>query len=289
MTVFNLGSINIDNVYRVPHLPSPGETLAATGYERGLGGKGANMSVAATRAGARTIHIGAVGADGGWACEQMRDAGVDIRHIARLTHTLTGHAIINVDRKGENAIVLVPGANREIPENALVAALAEAKPGDTLLLQNETILQTRAVEIARDHGLFTAFAAAPFEIEATNVLLPWLDFLILNEIEAHQLTRSTGKTLAELDVDHVIVTLGAKGARWFHGGQVQEFPALPVTPVDTTGAGDTFTGYVLAARDQGLPMGKAIDLAGRAAALAVTRHGAVNAIPALKEVREAQF
>lgn len=289
MAIFNLGSINADNVYRVSHLPAPGETLAATTYERGLGGKGANMSVAAARAAARVVHIGAVGADGGWACKQMEDAGVDIRHVARLTDTPTGHAIINVDRKGENAIVLLPGANYAIPEDTLIAALSEAGPGDTLLMQNETTLQLRAVELARDRGLFTAFAAAPFEIKATSALLPWLDFLILNEIEALQLTGATGKIPAGLGIDHVVVTLGDKGARWYHQGKVLDFPALPVTPVDTTGAGDTFTGYVLAARDRGMPMEKAIELAGRAAALAVTRHGAASAIPELTEVSEAHF
>ncbi len=289
MAIFNLGSINVDHVYRVPHLPEPGETLAATNYERGLGGKGANMSVAAARAAARIVHIGAVGTDGIWASKQMEDAGVDIRHVARLTHTPTGHAIINVDDKGENAIVLLPGANHAIPEDTVMAALSEAEPGDTLLMQNETTLQVRAVEMARDRGLFTAFAAAPFEIEATTELLPWLSFLILNEIEALQLTRATGKTPAELGVNHVIVTLGDKGARWFHHGQAMSFPALPVTPVDTTGAGDTFTGFVLAARDRGARMEKAIELAMRAAALAVTRHGAANAIPKLDEVNQARF
>ena len=119
MTVFNLGSINADLFYRVPHLPGPGETLASTDHSRGLGGKGANMSVAIARAAARAVHIGAVGSDGRWAVERLLEYGVDTRHIARLG-AATGHAIIMVDAEGENAIVLFQGANRAIADELVV-------------------------------------------------------------------------------------------------------------------------------------------------------------------------
>ncbi|WP_270725229.1 ribokinase [Shimia sp. Alg240-R146] len=289
MAIYNLGSINADYFYRVPHLPGPGETLAANGLSRGLGGKGANMSVAAARAGAHTIHIGAVGVDGLWARDQMMESGVDTRHVATLEDTPTGHAIINVDDAGENAIVLLPGANHEIPSKTRAAALSEASLGDTLLVQNETLNQAKTAKTARDLGLYVAYAAAPFDATATAAILPFLDFLILNEIEAAQLTAATSKTPDALGVADVIVTFGAKGARWLSGDTIRDFPAMPVTPVDTTGAGDTFTGYVLAARDRGLPMEQAIALASRAAALMVTRHGTADVIPDLKEVDEARF
>ena len=113
MTIWNLGSINADYVYRVPHLPEPGETIAAANLERGLGGTGANMSVAAARAGARASHIGAVGPDGRWAVDRLTEYGVDTRWIREVSHP-TGHAIINVDDSGENAIVIYPGAGRLI-------------------------------------------------------------------------------------------------------------------------------------------------------------------------------
>ncbi|KPA19824.1 Ribokinase [Shimia sp. SK013] len=289
MAIYNLGSINADYFYRVPHLPGPGETLAADGLTRGLGGKGANMSVAAARAGAHTIHIGAVGMDGLWARDQMMESGVDTRHVATLDNTPTGHAIINVDDAGENAIVLLPGANHKIPSKTRAAALSEASPGDTLLVQNETLNQADTAKTARELGLYVAYAAAPFDATATAAILPFLDFLILNEIEAAQLTAATAKTPDALGVADVIVTLGAKGARWLSGDTIRDFPAMPVTPVDTTGAGDTFTGFVLAARDRGLPMEQAIALATRAAALMVTRHGTADVIPDLKEVDEARF
>ncbi|MGD9864616.1 MAG: ribokinase [Pseudodonghicola sp.] len=286
MAIWNLGSINADMVYRVPHLPAPGETLAATGYQRFLGGKGANMSVAAARAAAHVRHIGAVGPDGAWMVERLLEYGVDTRHIA-LVDAPTGHAIVAVEPGGENQILIYPGANRAIPEPAVQAALAEAGAGDTLLIQNETNAQAMAARIGRDLGLRVAYAAAPFEAGAVRAVLPFLDFLILNAVEAQQLEAATGLAPAALPVRDVIVTLGAGGARHIDtiSGQSRDFPAIPVTPVDTTGAGDTFTGYVLAGLDRGLPMAQAIAQAMRAAAIMVTRHGTADVIPDLKDVQ----
>ena len=286
MAIWNLGSINADMVYSVPHLPGPGETLAATGYARFLGGKGANMSVAAARAAAHVRHIGAVGPEGGWAVERLMEYGVDTRHIARV-EAATGHAIVAVEPGGENQIVIYPGANRAIPEAQVAAALAGADAGDTLLLQNETNAQELAARLGRDLGLRVAYAAAPFEAAAVQAVLPYLDFLILNEVEAEQLQAATGLNPGALPVRDVIVTLGAKGARYFDtkSGETRDFPAVPVTPVDTTGAGDTFTGYVLAGLDRGLPMAQAIAQAMRAAAIMVTRHGTADVIPDLKDVQ----
>ncbi len=289
MAIYNLGSINADYFYRVPHLPGPGETLAARSVARGLGGKGANMSVAAARAGAHAVHVGAVGTDGVWATQRLTEFGVDTRHIALLSDTPMGQAIINVDDAGENAIVLLPGANFEISEQVIANALTEASPGDTLLFQNETNGQRLAAKMARDLGITVAYAAAPFDAAAAASVLDLLDFLILNEVEAAQLAEATGKSAADLGVKDVIITLGAKGARWIHQGTAREFPALSVTPVDTTGAGDTFTGYVLAALDRAMPMEQAITLAMRAGALMVTRSGTADVIPDLKDVLDARF
>lgn len=282
MAIWNLGSINGDHVYALPHMPSPGETLAARSLTTGLGGKGANMSVACARAGASVRHIGAVGPDGAWAVDRLRTYGVDTTHIATLDAP-SGHAIIAVDDRGENMILLFPGANRLLPRAHVDAALALAQPGDWFLTQNETNLQTEAASLARSRGLRVAYAAAPFEATAVEAMLPHLDLLILNEVEADQLVDTTGRTIATLGLKDVIVTLGAEGCLWFHEGQESSFPALRVTPVDTTGAGDAFTGYVLAALDEGAPMPDAIRLATRASALKVTRPGAADAIPTRAE------
>lgn len=284
MTIWNLGSINADFVYRVPHIPAPGETLASTGREVFLGGKGANMSVAAARAGTRVGHIGAVGPDGQWAVDRLMEYGVDTRQIAHV-ETETAQAIIMVAADGENAIVLHPGANHAIPQAALQTALAEAQTGDWFVTQNETNLQRTGAELARKMGLRVAYAAAPFSADRVMAVIDALDFLILNAVEAAQLEKATGLAVDALPVRDVIVTQGAEGATWFGAEGPVTVPAIPVDPVDTTGAGDTFTGYVLAALDRGLPMRQALDLATRAAALMVTRHGTADVIPDLLEVQ----
>lgn len=290
MTIYNLGSINIDMVYQVPHLPTPGETLAAKVYSQGLGGKGANMSVATARAAAHVRHIGAVGADGRWAVERMLEYGVDTTHISELS-AATGHAIINVDDAGENAIVLWAGANAQISVDQIGRALAEANTGDTLMMQNETTGQLASAKMAKELGLRVVYAAAPFDADAVTPLLPYIDLLVLNEIEAQQLEATIGKALGELPIDNAIVTLGGDGCRWYANSAklVSDFPAIKVDPVDTTGAGDTFTGYVVAGLDRGMPMEQAIKLATQAGALMVTRLGAADVIPDLKEIQDAKL
>ncbi|MBY6056408.1 ribokinase [Leisingera daeponensis] len=290
MAIWNLGSINADMVYAMPHLPAAGETLAARSLDRFLGGKGANMSVAATRAGSEVHHIGAVGPDGAWAVERLTGYGVSTEHVARVAAP-TGHAIIAVEPGGENQIILFPGANRALTREHLDQALDLAAAGDILVLQNETSMQAEAAKLGRQKGLCVCYAAAPFDADAVQAVLPYLDFLILNEIEAQQLEQATGKTPGDLGIKDVIITLGAKGARHIGGeaGSVLEVQALPVTPVDTTGAGDTFTGYVLSGLDRGLAMSEAMSQANRAAALMVTRRGTADVIPDLQEVQAANF
>lgn len=286
MPVFNLGSINADLIYRVPHLPSAGETLAAQSRVQGLGGKGANMSVAAARAAARTIHIGAVGPDGQWAIDRLLEYGVDTRHIFSVD-VPTGHAMIAVDEKGENLILLFPGANQAIGTAHLATAFAEARAGDFFLFQNETSGGVEGARMARAQGLRVVYAAAPFDIDAVKQVLPLLDMLVMNEVEAEQLRASTGLKPRALPIHDVVITLGSKGARWLQPrlGTDHLVPARKVDAVDTTGAGDTFTGYLIAGLDRGLPMEQALSMASDAAALMVTRRGTADVIPDLAEVQ----
>lgn len=285
VTIFNLGSINTDHFYRLAHLPQPGETLAAASYRRGLGGKGANQSVAAARAGADLRHIGAVGADGRWMVGRLCDLGVDCVHVCEVAEP-SGHAIINIDDAGENAIVIFPGANRAIPEATWRTALGDAGPGDWLIVQNETSLQVEAARFAQEQGLFVAYSAAPFDAEAVRPILPHITHLLVNEVEAAQLCEALRVTLTDLPVPYLIVTLGEKGALWLDraAGVRTEVPAFSVTPVDTTGAGDTFAGYLIAALAEGMAPADAMRLASAAAALKVTRSGTADAIPARAEV-----
>ena len=283
MTIFNLGSINIDHVHRVARLPGPGETVAALGYARGLGGKGVNQSLAAAAAGARVHHIGAVGAEGGWIVERLAAAGIDVADLT-VVEGATGQGIVCVDAAGENQIVIHGGANRALTLEQIDRALARARPGDWFLAQNETNLIAEGFARARSLGLRTAYAAAPFEAAAAAGLIGSIDLLALNEVEAGQLAAHLGTAAEALPVPELLVTLGARGARWRAGGTVREVAAFAVTPVDTTGAGDTFLGVFLAARDGGAAPQAALRQAAAAAALQVTRPGAADAIPAGPEV-----
>lgn len=288
--IWNLGSINADNFYHLPHLPAPGETLAATEFTQGLGGKGANMSVAAARAAARVMHIGAVGFDGTWALQRLLEYGVDTPHIT-VVDVPTGHANISIDANGENSIVLFGGANQIITDQMIGAALTEASPGDTLLMQNETNGQVYAARTAKTLGLKVAYAAAPFDADAVSKVMEYVDLLVLNAVEADQLRFATGQGLDDLPVADIVVTLGAEGCKWVSNKAktTKTYPAYTVDPVDTTGAGDTFTGYLVAALDRGMGMEDAIDLASRAGALMVTRHGTADVIPDLKEIQDHDF
>ncbi|WP_138466281.1 ribokinase [Poseidonocella sp. HB161398] len=285
MTIYNLGSINIDKVLRVPHLPAPGETLAAHGYAEGLGGKGANQSVAAARAGAQVVHLGAVGPDGDAMLALMAADGIDLSQVARL-ETPTGMALIMVDDAAENSIAILHGANVLVPDETVAAALAAAAPGDTLLLQNETSGQAEAAGQARRAGLRVVYSAAPFEPEAVRQVLGNVSVLLLNELEAAQLTEALGQPLEALGVAHVVVTRGKAGAVHHDvgAGTQTAYPSPEVAAVDTTGAGDTFAGYLAAGLDQGLGWEAALRRALAAAALSVTRPGASAAIPDAADV-----
>ncbi|MDM7459863.1 MAG: ribokinase [Paracoccus sp. (in: a-proteobacteria)] len=283
MAIWNLGSINIDHVYHLDALPRPGETIAARSYTKGLGGKGANQSIAAARAGANTLHLGAMGRQDDWLCDRLVAAGIDLTHVARLDHEATGHAIILLDAMAENEIVIHPGANRAIAEDHLAAALNGMTARDTLLLQNETNGQRAAARIARGRDARVIYSAAPFDCAAVAKVLPHVTILAMNEGEAAELSRAMASPPS---VSGMLVTLGAKGAEYrdFQRNEVHRQPAFPVVAVDTTGAGDTFVGYFAAALDEGSPIAAALRLAAAAAALQVTRHGAADAIPTRAEV-----
>lgn len=282
--ILNLGSINIDHFYHLPRMPGPGETLAATSHAVGLGGKGANQSVAAARAGARVVHIGGVGSEA-WALDRLSGFGVDCRFVERL-EVATGHAIILVDQRGENSIILYPGANRAFSQAGIAAALGDAGPGDTLLIQNETLHQADAARMAQVRGLRVIYSAAPFEADAVRAVIPFVSLLVLNAVEAAQLAEAQGMDLDDLPVPEVLITRGAEGAEWHdlrRGVRIFQ-PSFPVRPVDTTGAGDTFAGYFAAGLDEGLGPQTALRLAAAAAALMVTRVGTADATPTRAEV-----
>ena len=193
-----------------------------------------------------------------------------------------------MDEAGENQIILYPGANHAISEVRLEDRLAAAEASDIFLFQNETNAQLKGATLASQQGMRVAYAAAPFEAAAVRAVLPLLDLLVLNAVEARQLQEATGHSPDRLPVRDVVVTQGARGAVWYEtdSARATEIAAIPCDPVDTTGAGDTFTGYLVAGLDRGFGMRQALDLASKAAAIMVTRSGTADAIPDLKDIED---
>ncbi len=288
--VLNFGSLNIDHVYQVPHFVRPGETLSCREYARFAGGKGLNQSVALARAGVRVAHAGKIGADGEFLEETLRTAGVDTHFLLRGPEA-TGHAIIQVDREGQNCILFYPGANQTLTREEILGILGQVKPGTILLLQNEINEIPFLLEEGKRRGLICAINPAPCGPEVLNYPLELADLLFVNEVEGAELSGGATAPAKILDIltvrypdMEIILTLGGDGA--CRGKGPDRFhvasPAVPV--VDTTSAGDTFTGYYLAARLRGCSPERAMETAALAGSLAVSRAGAAASIPRADEV-----
>ena len=291
MAIYNLGSINIDYIYGLPHLVTAGETLAATRYDTVLGGKGANQSIAIAKAGGTVFHAGMIHRnDANW-LKPLNSAGVDTNAVL-LGDTPTGHAIVAVDddgdHRGENQIILAPLSNQALPSSLIGELLQTATDGDWALAQNETNLTADFLTAAKTRGLHICYSAAPFVVNTALALLPIIDVLIVNNIEAEALSHATSKPVDKLNIPHLIITHGAAGANYSGINGKFHIPAVQVAAVDATGAGDTYLGYVLAQLDQHIPMKTAMHIAGNAAAIQVTRHGASTAIPNMTETLASQ-
>jgi len=304
VTVYNFGSINIDYVYRVKRFVQPGETLASESLETVLGGKGANQSVALARAGAKVKHLGRISRSDQWAVDALTEFGVDCSGVETI-EAPSGHAIIQVDAHGENAIVLHGGANQSFDAESLAALLNDAQPGDWLLLQNECNALAEAFAIGLEKKLNIAFNPAPMSDSVASLPLQHCQVLILNEVEALQLANqpdaATGKPAATgehrmanaalhnaLQARYpdclIVLTLGSKGAVLLHDNQSVHVDASQVEVVDSTGAGDTFVGYFLSGLLDKLTPEQALKRACAAGALAVTVAGATPGIPSLAAV-----
>ncbi|MBX3583067.1 MAG: ribokinase [Rhizobiaceae bacterium] len=289
-----VGSINLDLIANVDRLPGPGETLRSSGFSTSAGGKGANQALAAARAGGQTRMIGAVGRDG-FASEALaclKEAKVDLTGV-REAAAATGIALIFVDEKGENVIVVAPGAN----DTVLAGDLTKARftEDEVVLLQHEIPLATieATLSAVAAAGGTSVLNTAPFRAEAAK-LLPEADFVIANETEfdlyadALQLVgddrKSRMRDFAGRTGRTIIVTLGADGVIAATPEHELAVPALDVTPVDTVGAGDTFCGYFGAGLAAGLPLDEALRRAAAAGSLACLKKGAQPAIPHANEV-----
>ena len=283
--ILNIGSLNLDYVYAVPHFVEAGETLLSSRRDVFAGGKGLNQTVAAARAGAEVCHGGAVGVDGDMLLDLLRDAGADVSAVARVD-VPTGHAVIQVTPQGENAILILGGANRAVSPETVGIALEKVGPGDILLLQNEINGLDHIIRRAAQKGLRILFNPAPMEKAVKDLPLELLDTLIVNEGEGKALAGDMDALKAAYPNQKILLTQGSRGASLWTGSEVLFQPAFPVEAVDTTAAGDCFLGYYAAALAENLPYAAALRLAAAASALSVQRQGAAPSIPLRGEVED---
>ncbi|GAB2850744.1 ribokinase [Microbacterium insulae] len=288
-----LGSVNLDMVSRQERLPVPGETIFGHELQRVPGGKGLNQAVAAARSGAGVAFLGRVGADaeGTLLAGVLSSEGIDVDRLARDADRSTGVALVSVLDDGENAIVVMAGANGSEDwtlDDELV--LADASALVTQLERPPTLVR-RALESARRHALVTILTPAPVTEEAAD-LLPLVDLLLLNEHEATSLARvfdpiAAASRLSEI-CELVVMTRGATATCVARGGEVvMEVPSRPTVVVDTTGAGDCFAGTLIARLAAGDALPEALRWATTAASLSVARPGASSSMPQWDEVRAA--
>jgi len=291
LKIVNFGSLNIDKVYSVPHFVSAGETLSSTNYEEFPGGKGLNQSIALAKAGAEVYHAGKIGKDGLFLKDILSESNVNIDWIDEIGNT-TGHAIIQVSSSGENCILLFGGANKEITIDQINHILANFSQDDLLLLQNEINNLEYIVEKAHQKGLKIVLNPSPIDETMIKLDFSKIDYLILNEIEAKAITGENmndkifQKLLSLNNQLKIVLTLGTEGVIYKDSVQEHRQPSYKVDAVDTTAAGDTFLGYFLSQISQHTDIKKSLQIAAKAASIAVTRKGAASSIPTWQEVIE---
>lgn len=305
--ILSFGSLNIDYVYSVDHFVQKGETLASGALEIFSGGKGLNQSVALGRAGAEVFHAGAVGPDGQFLLDLLQEAGVDTHLVKRLESVRTGNAIIQRDPEGNNCILLYGGANQAITREQVKESLEGFGAGDYIVLQNEINQMPFLMEQAHAKEMHIVLNPSPMNSRIFEMPLGCVDYLILNEVEAAQILEAdtpalgdekaalgdekAGEAMAELlkkkfPRSRIVLTLGENGSVYCGEETRIRQPAYAVRAVDTTAAGDTFTGYFIAGISRGMSAEEALDTASRAAAIAVTKPGAAPSIPAWEQVQD---
>ena len=291
MKILCFGSCNIDMVYAVDHILRPGETMAADALQMFPGGKGLNQAIALARAGASVEFAGCIGPDGQFLRDTLTECGVDLRHL-RTVEEKTGHAIIQVDKGAENAILIFAGANGMVTKAQIEETLADFSAGDFLLVQNEINLLPELVQAAAKIGMQIVFNPSPLNAQARAVDLQHVQYLLVNETEARDITGSdepsTLQTYIRQNAPHlkIVLTRGKQGSIYFDAERTYVQQAFKVKSVDTTAAGDTYTGYFIAGLSRGDSYQESMMYASAASAIAVSREGAASSVPTRKEVSE---
>ena len=293
MRVLNFGSLNLDYVYGVDHFVLPGETQDSLSRSVKYGGKGLNQSIALVRAGAAVSHAGCIGKDGEPLESMLRENGVDTSCL-RSVDEMQGHTMIQVNRTGENCILLYGGSNRCVTEDQIRDTLSRFSAGDWLVLQNEINVLPAIVRLAAEKGLRIVLNPSPYNSALDGIDFSRLSWLLVNEIEMEQVSGETDPEKAWIKLHNrypklsLLITLGSKGSLAFRvsDGKAEcvQQDAFRVQAVDTTAAGDTFTGYFIAGLIDSLPLKKCMERASKAAAISVTRPGAADSIPWKRDI-----
>lgn len=295
MRVLCFGSLNIDKRYLVDHFVKKGETQSSESLRVFGGGKGLNQSIAMARAGIPTWHAGAIGTDGKFLLELLEETGVNTQHIVVLDDVKTGHAIIQNDRDGDNCILLYGGANQAITREQVDRVIGEFRENEMIVLQNEINELDYIIRKAHEKGLKIILNPSPMNQKILELPLEYVDYFILNEIEAGQIlgieleqdfewVNVAKRLVARFPRAAVVLTLGDMGSLYVDANTTIHQSAYKVEAVDTTAAGDTFTGYFIAGILNHQDIQEVMDRASKAAAIAVTRPGAAPAIPSYREV-----
>ncbi|MCR5205691.1 MAG: ribokinase [Lachnospiraceae bacterium] len=293
MRVLCFGSLNLDYVYPVDHIVRLGETESSSGVNVNCGGKGLNQSVALARAGVPVWHAGLVGSEGQPLIDKCVQNGVNAEHV-HMIEGRSGHTIIQVDKEGNNSILLFGGANMCITEEFIDEVISDFEKDDIILLQNEINLLDIIIEKAYEKGMKIVLNPSPFNESLEKCNLNKISYFILNEIEGEQMTgiKEPEGILEEMrkryPLAKVVLTLGEEGSLYQCGKDIYRQSAYKVKAVDTTAAGDTFTGYFISAVIKGMKPEEGLDLAAKASAIAVTRQGALDSVPTIDEVSRGQ-
>ena len=289
MKVLDFGSLNYDYVYQVDHILVGGETSAALSMETHIGGKGLNQAIALKKAGVNVFKAGSLGTDGVSIRELCRKEGVNTDYLASVDGK-SGHTIIQVDKDAQNCIMLYGGSNRKQEKPQIDQTLEDFGIGDILLLQNEINHLNYIIDKASEIGMTIVLNPSPFDDNLKTCDMGKVDYFIMNEIEGSLLT---GKEryrdiLSAMRLmfpkARTVLTVGKEGA-YYQDENVQVFQeAFPVKAVDTTAAGDTFTGYFIAGLVNGTDINRNLRMCARASSIAVTKKGATDSIPEYEDV-----
>lgn len=292
MKILNFGSLNLDYVYSVDHFVRAGETISSSLMEQFCGGKGLNQSVAFARAGADVYHAGCIGAEGGMLRRMLDDSGVNTRFVKTVPNVACGHAIIQVNKNGENCILLYGGANQAITEDFMDEVFSDFSEGDLLMLQNEVNGLATMIQKAKEKNMTVALNPSPFNEKITALDLSLIDWIILNETEGCEITgkQEAGDILDTLLERYphmrVVLTLGSQGAIYADAARRTAQSIFPAHVVDTTAAGDTFTGFFFASVLSGESPETALRIASAASSITVSRKGAAPSIPTMQELKD---